>query len=99
VVTDIGLSGTNMSLDSSIISRALQHWSDTDGFSYSAGYTLQEVPLNSGPSTGCLDANLAAATSHSSLASKTLYWKLLVPENIKSGTYSGSNSISLITCQ
>jgi len=100
VIIDVGFSGTDMTYNiTNVIGRANQHWSDTTGFGYNAGYALVEIPASTGPATGCFNANLPVATSHDTLPSDTVYWRLLVPEDIKSGTYTGSNNVSIITCQ
>ena len=99
-VIDTLISGDDMISGVNNISRAEQKWSDTTGFSYSAGNTLVETPATTSAATGCFDGSLAVRSVHGSGANSDdiLYWLLLVPENTVAGTYAGGNTFATSTC-
>ena len=99
-VIDSGIAGINMTSGANNISFTKQKWSDVTGFNYNVGNTLVDIATATDASTGCFNANLPIRNIHDdgTGSDDTIYFRLQTPDSLSSGTYSGTNTISFITC-
>jgi photosystem II stability/assembly factor-like uncharacterized protein len=98
-VIDVGIQGADMTSASGTIPRANQEWSDSSGFAFGGGNPLVETAGTGGAVAGCYDGSLAVRSAHDSTAAdETLYWLLQAPLGLPAGTYTGSSTMSVLTC-
>ena len=93
VVTDVLISGTDMTSGGNTISRAQQHWSPTSSFTWGSNdYALLSSSSIGSASDGCSDRSIAVTADHSNYTSSPIYWKLSIPSTQPAGTYTGTNT-------
>ena len=92
VITDVLISGTNMTSGGNVISRVQQRWSPSSVFTWGSNdYALLETASVGSAVNGCSDRSIAVTTNHAEYITSTIYWKLKIPDIQPSGNYTGTN--------
>jgi hypothetical protein len=84
------LSGTNMTSGGDSIAVGQQKYNLTAAQGWAAGTALSTTPTES-------ELNITKPKTGALTPTKSTYWVLRVPSSQKSGTYSGTNTITGLT--
>jgi len=101
VVIDVGIHGTNMTSGGNTIPLAQQHWANSSNFTYNTSdYALvgtEIVDGAHGAADGCANRSIPVRTVYDSTATDSLiYWKLRIPSNQATGSYTGVNTFTSV---
>jgi len=95
IITDVLISGTDMTSGGNTIPRSQQHWAPVTGFTWGVSdYSLLQTASIGGAAAGCSDRTIAVTTDHSVYTTSQIFWKIKIPSAQATGTYSGTNYFS-----
>jgi hypothetical protein len=99
-VIDVLLDGDLMTSGGNNIPLVQQEWHHTNSsFTWGTGVTLVDTATTPTDALGCLNRSLVVRIADHTLTTwdESLYWRLRVPSQQASGTYSGTNTFTYTT--